>query len=301
MNYPFKILVDSRSAALGHGGSFSISLPETIHLKEDTALYVNNVTLTNSFLTTGSTVGHKSHYFYWFEKMGNNMVFNRATLSERSYDVTELASELQTRLNQATWFGDDLYTCTYNESKQTITISRPVGDGSRSFFVPDETLLSNPAVQAQTNPMTVGSVPYVVDWMNLQSANGKFGLGKGSSVGLDILAFYPLIAGSLYTQQETGAVDARRAHSVYVHSQALSNQNVIGVAGSRSTICKIPVINTMGDVLHQPHNGHIYDFVDVSNRTLSVLDFEIKDDEGNSLDLRGGTMSLELLFTARPF
>jgi len=179
MNYPFKILVDSRSAALGHGGSFSISLPETIHLKEDTALYVNNVTLTNSFLTTGSTVGHKSHYLYWFEKMGNNMVFNRATLSERSYDVTELASELQTRLNQATWFGDDLYTCTYNESKQTITISRPVGDGSRSFFVPDETLLSNPAVQAQTNPMTVGSVVYVVDWRNLQSAHGLFGIGMG--------------------------------------------------------------------------------------------------------------------------
>ena len=132
-------------------------------------------------------------------------MFNRATLSERSYDVTELASELQTALNAARWFGDGLYTCTYNDSKHTITISRPA-PGSRSFYIPNETLLHKPAFQAQTNPMTVGSVLYPVDWQNLQSANGKVGLGKGSSVGLDILAFYALIARSLYTQQETGAI-----------------------------------------------------------------------------------------------
>ena len=57
----------------------------------------------------------------------------------------------------------------------------------------------------------------------------------------------------------------------------------------------------MGDVLHQSHSGHVYDFVDVSNRTFSVLTFELRDGEGNQLDLRGGTLSLELLFTSRPF
>ena len=152
-----------------------------------------------------------------------------------------------------------------------------------------------------TNPMTVGSVPYTVDWRNLQSSHGMFGLGKRSSVGLDFAQFMTLLAGPLFTTQETGAVDTRRAHSVYVHSQELSNQNVIGVAGSRTCICKVPVISMLGDVLYQPHSGHTYDFIDVSNRTFSCLSFEIRDGEGNQLDLRGGTLSLELLFTSRPF
>ena len=302
MNYPFKILIDSRSAVLGHGGSFTISLPETLHMKEDTALYVNNATLTNTFLSTGTAIGSRNHYFYWVEKLASsNVVFNRATLPERSYDVTELASELQTALNAASWFGDGLYTCVYNQSRQTITISRP-DDGSRSFFIPNETLLNDSSFQAQmTNTMTAGSVPYIVDWRNLQNSHGMFGLGRRTSVGLDFSQFMTLLTGPLFTTQETGAVDTRRAHNVYIHSQELSNKNVLGVAGSRSCICKIPVISAMGDVLYQPHSGHTYDFIDVSNRTFSCLSFELRDGEGNQLDLRGGTLSLELLFTSRPF
>ena len=74
MNYPFKILVDSRSAVLGHGGSFSISLTETLHMKEDTAMYVNNATLTNTVLSTGTAIGSRNHYFYWVEKLASSNV-----------------------------------------------------------------------------------------------------------------------------------------------------------------------------------------------------------------------------------
>ena len=63
MLYPFKILVDSRSAVLGHGGSFTVSLPETMHMKDDTALYVNNATLTNTVLSTGTAIGSDNIIF----------------------------------------------------------------------------------------------------------------------------------------------------------------------------------------------------------------------------------------------
>ena len=133
----------------------------------------------------------------------------------------------------------------------------------------------------------------------LQNSHGMFGLGARSSVGLGFAQFMTLLAGPLFTTQETGAVDTRRAHNVYVHANELSNQNVIGVAGSRTCICQIPVISMMGDVLYQSHSGHVYDFVDVSNRTFSVLSFELRDCQGEQLDLRGGTLSLEILFTNR--
>ena len=183
---------------------------------------------------------------------------------------------------------------------QTITVLRP-DDGERSFFIPSNDLLANPAFQAQTNPMTTGSAAYTIDWFNPQSALGLFGLDRGTSANLDLPALLQLLAQpSLYTSQVTGAIDIRRVHNVYIHSQALSNNNVLGTDGGRTTLVKIPVLGQVGDVLHRYHSGHAYDFVDVSNKTLATLDFEIKDGRGDPLDLRGGTVSIELLFASRP-
>ena len=158
-----------------------------------------------------------------------------------------------------------------------------------------------PAFQAQTNPSTVGSVAYSIDWNNPQSAFDLFGLGKGSSKTLDLSALLQLLAGPLYTTQETGAIDVRRVHNVYVHSQALSNHNVISaMSGNRTCIVKIPVSGQPGDVLHRAHSGNMYDYIDVGNKTLSTLDIQILDGRGFPLDLRGGTLSLECLFVPRP-
>ena len=100
---------------------------------------------------------------------------------------------------------------------------------------------------------------------------------------------------------ETGAVDVRRVNNVYVHSQALSNRNVISLmAGARTTICKIPVLGQVGDVLHRAHSGHHLDFIDVGNTMLTTLDFEVRDAQNRLLNLRGGTLTLDLLFAQRP-
>ena len=91
-----------------------------------------------------------------------------------------------------------------------------------------------------------------------------------------------------------------RVHNMFISPDALADNNTIGVPGSRTTLVKIPVLGQMGDILHRCHSGHAYDFVDVSNRTLATLDFEVKDGRGDPLDLRGGTVCIELLFAPRP-
>ena len=107
----------------------------------------------------------------------------------------------------------------------------------------------------------------------------------------------------VYTS-EAGAIDVRRVNNVYVHSRALSNRNVISLmAGVRTTICKIPVLGQVGDVLHRAHSGPHLDFVDVGNKMLTTLDFEVRDAQNRLLNLRvggGGTLTLELLFAQRP-
>ena len=54
---PFKIVVDNRQATLGTNNNFQVQLPETLHLDPEVALYVNSATVTNTFLSTGTTVG----------------------------------------------------------------------------------------------------------------------------------------------------------------------------------------------------------------------------------------------------
>ena len=75
--FPLKLMIDSRATNLGNSNAFSVSLPETLHFPEDTAMYVNTTSITNTFLSTGTHIGAKNHYFYWFEKLDSvDTVFN---------------------------------------------------------------------------------------------------------------------------------------------------------------------------------------------------------------------------------
>ena len=298
---PFKILVDSRDATTGNSNSFSLTLKEAIHLHKDTVCYVNHASVSNTFIPVGTQVSGLRHYFYWFERIaGNDTVFNRASLPERGYDAESLATALQTAINGASWFGDGLYTVAYNEESQTATISRP-DDGSRSFFVPSDSLLALPAFQAQTNPRTAGYTPYTVNWSDPQSALGLFGLGKSSSASLQLSSFMQLLSGThLNFTQTTGALDIRRAHNVYVRSNALASTTTVGPPFARTLLVKIPCDALPGEVLSRTHSGHHQDYIECGNRMLSTLDFQITDYDNNQLDLRGGQFSCELLFCPRP-
>ena len=297
---PFKILVDSRAATTGTSESFQVSLPETLHLNPDIVMYVNSATCTNTFLPTGTVVGAQRNTIYFLERQrGAAMILNKATLPERTYDAEELAAALQTAMNTSSWLSSD-YTCTYNVAKQTISISRPTSDPS--FFIVKDDLLSYPAFQSLVDPRTALFEAYDLDFNNTKSAHELLGLGKGSSVNTKTAQMITIMdQQDLAYAFETGAVDVRRVNNVYVHSQALSNRNVISLmAGARTTICKIPVLGQVGDVLHRAHSGHHLDFIDVGNKMLTTLDFEVRDAQNRLLNLRGGTLTLELLFAQRP-
>ena len=136
-----------------------------------------------------------------------------------------------------------------------------------AVFIPSNTLLPQPAFQAQTNPMTSGSVPFTINWDDPHSAMGLLGLDVGTSADLELSALLQLLGrDGLNTSQETGAIDIRRVHNVYTHSNSLSNNNVIWSDGGRTTLVKMPVLGQIGDILHRYHSGHAYDFVDVSNK-----------------------------------
>ena len=57
---PFKIIVDSRNASEGHSGRFSFSLPQVTQVPSNFCCYINQASVTNSFLSVGTFVGSKT-------------------------------------------------------------------------------------------------------------------------------------------------------------------------------------------------------------------------------------------------
>ena len=161
----------------------------------------------------------------------------------------------------------------------------------------NDDLLQDPGLPAQVQPITAGSAPYALDFGNLESAHQLLGMGRGSSVNASFTELMTLLANNLGTAQETGAIDVRKVSNVFIHSEALSNHNCYGL-GARTMLGKIPVLGMMGDILHRGATSHL-DFIDLGNKTLSLLDFEVRDALNMPLDLRGGNASIELLFAKK--
>ena len=95
-------------------------------------------------------------------------------------------------------------------------------------------------------------------------------------------------------------VDVRNIHTLYLHSNALSNFSAIGPAGSRSVLARLPVTSLSGGVLYKQHSGNMHDVQDCSGKMLSVLDFSVRNSKNEIVDLHGGAISFEIVFAPLP-
>ena len=98
----------------------------------------------------------------------------------------------------------------------------------------------------------------------------------------------------------SGEVDVRNVHTLYVHSNALSNFSSIGPRGSRSVLSRVPVTELSGSVLFKQHSSNLHDIIDCSGKMLRVLDFSVRNSHNQLVDLHGGSLSFEIIFAPLP-
>ena len=98
----------------------------------------------------------------------------------------------------------------------------------------------------------------------------------------------------------SGEVDVRNVHTLYVHSNALSNFSALGPKGSRSVLARIPVTGLSGSVLFKQHSGNLHDIIDFSGKMLRLVDFSVRNSHNQLVDLHGGSLSFELIFAPLP-
>lgn len=95
---------------------------------------------------------------------------------------------------------------------------------------------------------------------------------------------------------ESGFVDLRRAHNIFLHCPGFGSHNCIGPRGSRNILAKIPVDVSYGSPIHFWFSGSDHDAIQAGVRAVTNLKIELRDVAGNILDLNGGHWSATLIF-----
>ena len=326
-----KIVVDSRERTAGTPSEFQIGLPEAITLPRHFGCYVTDIQCQHSFRTVhgAASVGMRNHYFYFFERLvsaflpneNDFTVLNRAVLSPGSYTPTELCAELATQMNAVSFFGSSAYTVSFSNTLHCATITLNYAGhgthGSYHGFIPvSAKALANTALQtyAQAHRLTNNNGQayptshqgsFALSAMNPESADGLFGVDAHVDAGFRAVELLATLNNTDLTTQfpktfVSQTVDVRNVHTLYLHSNSLSNFSAIGPAGSRSVLAHLAVTSLSGGVIQKSHSGNLHDIQDCSGKMLSVLDFSCRNSKNEIVDLHGGAISFTIIFAPLP-
>ena len=200
------------------------------------------------------------------EDLPNIVTYKIVPIEINNHTFDSLTDAVQDALNVS--FDDDVFTVSYDPRKLTISIDSVVNSEIKIFT--DEELKG------------------LSDW-------------SGVSYNPSNLMSTNEVLGNYQTQQYTsktfqsGIVDLRRFHNIYLSSANLSNFNTLGPRGESNIIKKIPVTTEYGfTIIDNIVVSH--DWMDVSKKILKTLEFRLSDAYGETIDLRGMPISFSLIF-----
>ena len=118
---------------------------------------------------------------------------------------------------------------------------------------------------------------------NITSMNGILRIGKTSIVLQQTAPSYK------------SYIDLFTTRNLYITSSCLASYNIISNFSNDVIIKKIAVKAGYSQMLFDNADAG-YDFLDVSKRSLSRIDFKLQDSYGNIVDLRNNHWSFSLVF-----
>lgn len=264
-----KLYIDSRFKTVNSSsdGDFKFELNEAIQLPDNCAVFIDDITIPNSWYNIDSQSNRL--YVRRYQDASNTRTDKILSLDIQNHTFTTLTNALQTALDDS--FGSNIFTVTQNVFLGTMSIE--VGPDSVCRFFTDSEL--------KEGNITWYGDSY--DISNLMSANEVCGI------------FVPQ-GGNLIT---TSLVDLRRYHNIYLSSSSLSSYSTLGPLGQNDIIKKIQVTSNYGSMIFDnvvaPH-----DWVDVSKRLLKTLEFKFIDAYGKTINFNGISVSFSLIFMIVP-
>ena len=209
---------------------------------------------------------NKHLYVRRFEDLASTTTDRIVPIEINNHTPDTLTDAIQAALNTA--FGAGVFTVSYDPRKLKISIAAESQSEIKVFT--DEELKGS-------NNWT-GSA---YSSSNLTSAN-------------EVLGNYTVQYSTAQTF-ESGIVDLRRIHNVYISSANLSSFQTLGPRGENNIVKQVPVTTEYGfTIVDNIVVSH--DWIDVSKQLLKTLEFRLSDAYGRTIDLRGMPISFSLIF-----
>ena len=261
-----KVYIDSRfkTRYSKSNSEFTYELAESVELPDKCCCFVDDVIIPVSWYNIDEN--SKNIYVRRYQDLTDTKTDRIVPIEVNNHTADTLTDAVQDALNIA--FGGGVFTVTYDPRKLKITITAE-SQSEVKLFTDDELKGVN------------GWQGLAYDSNNVMSANevlGNFTIQSSTSQDF-----------------ESGIIDLRRIHNVYISSANLSTFKTLGPRGESGIIKKCPVTSEYGFTLVD--NVVVsHDWTDVSKQLLKTLEFRLSDAYGTTIDLRGMPISFSLIF-----
>jgi hypothetical protein len=260
-----KIYIDSifRTSDSKSSTDFKIQLHQPLEIQENMKLYITDINIPNTWYAIEET--NK----YMYVRIYENSSFRDyiITLTIKNYSMTDLAAEIQSKLNAAVNKG--------------FVINLDTNTGKYTF----NTTLTNFTYEIFSD----SQLKVLTDW------KGRYYTKENPKTCNNILRNFK---DSIYSSTNpfvSGFVNILNYESLYIRSN-ISNLSNIGPDGYSSNIIKkVNVSDSFGNLINFYLGNSIdYTYI-ISRNNLSVLEFRITDAYNNVIDLHGSDISLTLI------
>ena len=231
-----KIFIDSRFRDSGSFANFQYSLKTPVTHPKCRA-YIDQLHIPNVF----PTIHENNRNLYIVESYSDDGVLyhvrkRKVPLTVGNYDIDSLATELQTQLNANTYFPDNQYVVTKDESLGKLTIGF-TGSGN-----------------AEVN---IWTMPYLKKHRDLwvDPSSNQVGTFVEDDDCYSVIGFTeeaPMTASHSFSLQGNAHISTLPFHTVYLTcSYGLgTNEDAIGPRGGNSILRSIVVNTSFGNMIH---------------------------------------------------
>ena len=265
-----KVYIDTRyktDDSKSHS-DFFIELPRTLNVPDNTICYVTDVVIPVSW----STVDIRNNKLYIYLDWNTHKIYKEITIPVRNYSAIEFCAAVQLGINNA-MNATIYFSVTYDLGDNMLTFTQ------LNHFEVIVYMVSS--VDLQVGKYWINPIAKE----NICSMNGILRIGKSS---------YRLSAATPYKSY----IDLFTTRNLYITRSCLASYNIISNFGNDVIIKKVAVKAGYSQMLFDSADAG-YDFLDVSKRCLSRIDFKLQDSYGNNIDLRNNHWSFSLVFQER--
>ena len=275
MSLPIKKLyLDSRyirhDSASNSNCKFELKQP--IHLPLNCVAYIDDIQIPHTWYNVSDT---NNKLYIRSVNSGNIQNDHIITMDSKNYTLALLATELNTKLSAV--FGASL-TCSSNERRGTISFVSATGHKHRIFS--DEELTD------MTNTLNGD-----LGWLG-GTINGTNPLTMNDVIKVTGTTTYSQVGGTV----ETGFINLRSIHNIYITSPNLGAFDTLGPRGEQNIIKKVPVSSDWGYVIFDSVVSE-HDYIDVSKGYFKTIELALRDVRGNVIDLNKAHWSVSIVFS----